>query len=146
MLFESFLLKAGPGRFKVENAAETTSKKGTSMLVLKIRLIDSQNQEATITEYITGRFLLKARSILCAGGMNIDPDVRRIEWEALDFEGKTGECQIGIVPATFQYSSKNYVESYGQNPATPAVPAPTPTDSPTSLSKKWFDASLEGKK
>ncbi len=112
MKFEHILLQAGNGRFKVESAEDTFSKKGNPMLALKIRLYDSTNAEAVITEYMTGALFYKARNLLRAGGMNIPHGDKKAEWGVLDFEGKQGRCEIGIDEPTGNFPAKNIIKAY----------------------------------
>ncbi len=112
MIFEHILLKAGNGRFKVESADEVMSKKGNLMLALKIRLYDSTNAEAVITEYMTGQLFYKARNLLRAGGMNLPHGDTKAEWGVLDFEGKQGRCEIGIDEPTGNFPAKNIIKAY----------------------------------
>ncbi len=112
MLFEHILLQAGNGRFKVESATEEMSKKGNMMLVLKIHLYDSTQADTVITEYMTKALFYKARNLLRAGGMNIAHGDRKAEWGVLDFEGKEGQCEIGIEEASGNYQAKNIIKAY----------------------------------
>ncbi len=112
MKFEHILLKAGDGRFKVESAEEGMSKNNNPMLILKIRLYDSDNVEAVITEYMTAQLFYKARNLLRAGGMNLPHGDTKGEWGVLDFEGKQGKCEIGIEEPSGNYQAKNIIKAY----------------------------------
>lgn len=149
MLFEYFLLNAGEGRFKVLSAAEDISKQGNPMLVLKIQLTDAQNQQTTITEYLTTKLLFKARTLLRAGGMDIPHGVNSIEWGVLDFEGKTGRCEIGIDARAGDFANKNFIKTYleplaGAEATQSAAPPPPPAPpceghEAQAMADKWFD-------
>lgn len=109
------VLKPGRYHFEVMEAKEDVSKKGNSMIVLKLKILDDGlNVRAYINDYLMENISYKLRhaAIVCGLGDAYNAG----ELHAHMFAAKGGVVELGIQrDKTGQYPDKNSVLDYVQN-------------------------------
>lgn len=104
------LLKEGEAHFQVINAEDKTSKAGSEMIELSIKVWDIDGKPGNIFDYLLPKLAWKIKHFCEATGM-----IDKFENESLcadDCNGKTGKLFIKTQPAFGQYPEKSVVKDY----------------------------------
>lgn len=119
-LNESGLAPKGEYDFEILSAKDKTSRKGNSMIELKIGLYREGKVANHVYDYILAEFAHKLRHFCDSVGLL--SQYQNGSLCAADCEGRSGTAKIEIEPAG-DYPAKNIVKDYVIRPAKDLTPA-----------------------
>lgn len=108
-LAEAGLWPAGTVDFEVLTAEDTTSRKGSDMIKLKVKLYNDSGASQTVFDYLLDAMPHKLRHAAEAFGLLDEYEAGG--FEAIDCEGKTGKCKIKV-DKNEGYPDKNGISDY----------------------------------
>jgi hypothetical protein len=110
---------------EVVNAEDKTSNAGNPMIKLGLRVWNPDGEEKFYDDYILAEFEFKLRHAADTFGLIEKYNTGNLS--AVDFQGRTGKCKMGIKrDKTGQYPDKNVIADYVKRDASATVEVSAP--------------------
>lgn len=104
------LLPDGEYDFFVKHAEDTVSKKGNEMIKITIGILDNNNKEHTLFDYLLESLAFKVKHF--AQAIGIEEKYNSGGYDAADCVNKSGRCYITKDEAKDGFQAKNSVKDY----------------------------------
>lgn len=104
------LLPEGEYDFFVKQAEDTVSKKGNEMIRLSVAILDSNNREHLIFDYLLDALAFKVKHF--AEAVGLEDKYNAGCYMASDCWNKSGRCYVTRVEAKDGFPAKNNVADY----------------------------------